>query len=252
MSIRQNMARGNNQHIKRPQVFKKFPYHQHAVQEHEPIRGRELAAKPPGVSRLESHLQPVLVARRVVPLLDIPDVDALVLRLDRDHLPFVGDLERARHPGGQVGLAVEVVCQPRVLGAESAELVAPERHRLEHAALVIGVGAGYPEERLDGRQRRQEGLLARREHVECDDALVGPRVERDVALEEHAHARHAGRVEAVAVVAEHRETRGRHAPLHGGREACLAVEEVGLEVPNVDEQVLTGRVRLVAVLPVLV
>mmetsp|Transcript_13597 Transcript_13597/g.29439 ORF Transcript_13597/g.29439 Transcript_13597/m.29439 type:complete len:314 (-) Transcript_13597:519-1460(-) len=215
------------------------------VQEKHPAGGRVLVTQPSRIPCLQPQPQPILVAWRVVPLERVPNVDALVLRLHCDDLLFVDHLEGTGHPVRQVRLPVEVMRLPRVLGAEAAKLVRPQRNDLLLLPCLL-VDPGNSKQLLDLGKHREERLLRRGEEVESDDPLVGPRVERDVRLEQHPHAGHPRGVEGVAVVRKHGEPPGLHGGLHGVSEAGLGVEEGRLEVLDVHQEVLPGGIALVA------
>ena len=128
--------------------------------------------------------------------------------------------------------------------AESSQLVTPQHHGLLHHLPGELRLDGDGELGLDERHGRDERLGPAREEVEGDDPLGRPGVEADVTFEEDADAADAEGVEGVAVVRQQGQFGFGHDVDHGPGEAGLGVEEGGVDVLDVDEEVLTGRQML--------
>mmetsp|Transcript_10032 Transcript_10032/g.23737 ORF Transcript_10032/g.23737 Transcript_10032/m.23737 type:complete len:322 (+) Transcript_10032:2004-2969(+) len=99
----------------------------------------------------------------------------------------------------------------------------------------------HSEQTLNHRHHRNQQATSTREQIQRYHTLIGPRVERYVRFQEHADAAHTLGYQTMAMIRQQRQLGQRHHFDHGLGQALLRVEEVGVDVLDVDQQVLASR-----------
>ena len=160
------------------------------------------------------------------------------------HLPLEIQFDLSQHEHSQIAGQRILLPVRSDRAAESPQLVTPQHDgRLHHLPGIFRLDRdGEPA--LDERQGGDQRLGPAREEIEGDDALGRPGVEADVALQQDADAADAEGVEGVAVVRQQGQLGFGHDVDHGPGEARFGVEEGGVDVLDVDEEVLAGREML--------
>ena len=144
------------------------------------------------------------------------------------------------------------------LRTESPQIMRPHHPRRGDVVLllwdvlaVIGSAIGWmifastlhrhSEQTLNHRHHRNQQATSTREQIQRYHTLIGPRVEGYVRFQEHADAAHALGDQTMAMIRQQRQLGQRHHFDHGLGQALLGVEEVGVDVLDVDQQVLASR-----------
>mmetsp|Transcript_20100 Transcript_20100/g.57679 ORF Transcript_20100/g.57679 Transcript_20100/m.57679 type:complete len:371 (-) Transcript_20100:442-1554(-) len=98
----------------------------------------------------------------------------------------------------------------------------------------------HSKQTLNHRHHRNQQTTATREQIQRYHTLIGPRMERYVRFQKHTDAAHTLGDQTMAMIRQQRQLGQRHHLDHGLGQAFLRVEEVGIDVLDIDQQVLAG------------